>query len=187
MQTGQAVHSACLLDPDKPLQVYPHSPLPLPPPILPCSSSCQVYFKTNRSFIREFPNLRGYVQDLYQTPGAGRGGGPRWRICMRLSRGSAGQGRAAHKVGAPGPEAIRSPWHMARVQGGVQQQLQPQWFDGSCRPLPNRAAGVAASVNIDHIKTHYFTSHPKLNYYAIVPKGGGAWWEQPHDRAQRFA
>ena len=46
---------------------------------------------------------------------------------------------------------------------------------------------MAASVNMYHIKTHYFTSHPKLNYYAIVPKGGEAWWEQPHDRAQRFA
>ncbi len=30
------------------------------------------------------------------------------------------------------------------------------------------------------------SSHPKLNYYAIVPKGGEAWWTQPHDRDQRF-
>ncbi|PSC67156.1 Glutathionyl-hydroquinone reductase [Micractinium conductrix] len=28
-----------------------------------------VYFKTNKAFIHEYPNLRGYVQDLYQTPG----------------------------------------------------------------------------------------------------------------------
>lgn len=73
-----------------------------------------VYFKTNRRFIHEYPNLRGYVQDLYQTP------------------------------------------------------------------------GVSASVNMYHIKTHYFTSHPRLNFYAIVPKGGEPWWEQPHDRAKRF-
>lgn len=47
--------------------------------------------------------------------------------------------------------------------------------------------GIKASVNIRHIKTHYFTSHPKLNAYAIIPKGPEAWWEEPHDRAQRFA
>jgi putative glutathione S-transferase len=28
-------------------------------------------FKTNRNLIREFPNLWGYVRDLYQTPGFG--------------------------------------------------------------------------------------------------------------------
>lgn len=73
-----------------------------------------VYFKTNRNFIHELPNLREYTKDVHQTP------------------------------------------------------------------------GVSASVNIQHIKFHYFTSHPKLNYYAIVPKGGEAWWEQPHNRAERF-
>lgn len=74
-----------------------------------------VYFKTNKKFIHEYPNLRGYTQDLFQTP------------------------------------------------------------------------GITESVNMRHIKVHYFTSHPKLNYYAIVPVGGDPWWEQPHDRAQRFA
>lgn len=42
--------------------------------------------------------------------------------------------------------------------------------------------GITESVNMYHIKTHYYTSHPRLNYYAIVPKGGDAWWEEPHDR-----
>ena len=32
-----------------------------------------------------------------------------------------------------------------------------------------RRAGMAEAVDLYHIKTHYFTSHPKLNYYAIVP------------------
>lgn len=63
-----------------------------------------VYFKTNKHFIHEFPNLCNYTRDIYQTP------------------------------------------------------------------------GVAAAVNMQHIKTHYFTSHPRLNYYAIVPHGGEAWW-----------
>jgi len=31
--------------------------------------------------------------------------------------------------------------------------------------------GVADTVNMDHIKTHYFTSHPLLNNFAIIPIG----------------
>jgi putative glutathione S-transferase len=38
------------------------------------------------------------------------------------------------------------------------------------------------SINMKHIKEHYFTSHPSLNTYAIVPVGGKAWWEEPHNR-----
>lgn len=73
-----------------------------------------VYFKTNRRPIREYPNLREYVKDLYQVPAIGR------------------------------------------------------------------------SISIKHIKTHYFTSHPLLNHYAIIPGGSAPYWEQPHNRAERF-
>lgn len=37
---------------------------------------------------------------------------------------------------------------------------------------------IGRSINMKHIKTHYFTSHPTLNAYAIVPVGlgdGGVW------------
>jgi glutathionyl-hydroquinone reductase len=37
---------------------------------------------------------------------------------------------------------------------------------------------MAASVNLSHIKTHYHTSHPALNTYAIIPVGPAAWWEE---------
>ena len=33
--------------------------------------------------------------------------------------------------------------------------------------------GVRQSVNMWHIKTHYFTSHPVLNANAVVPVGPG--------------
>ena len=34
-----------------------------------------------------------------------------------------------------------------------------------------------------HIKTHYFTSHPKLNTFAVVPIGSGTeYLEEPHGR-----
>ena len=36
------------------------------------------------------------------------------------------------------------------------------------------------------LQTHYHTSHPKLNFYAIVPKGPAEWWTEPHDRDQKF-
>ncbi len=47
-------------------------------------------------------------------------------------------------------------------------------------------AGIKESVNMSHIKMHYYTSHPKLNYYAVVPKGlegtDNQWWQEPHNR-----
>jgi putative glutathione S-transferase len=27
------------------------------------------------------------------------------------------------------------------------------------------------NTHMDHIKTHYYTSHPHLNYYGIIPAG----------------
>ncbi|GFR42957.1 hypothetical protein Agub_g3954, partial [Astrephomene gubernaculifera] len=56
-----------------------------------------VYFKTNKRFIREYPNLSGYIRDLFQSPPLGR------------------------------------------------------------------------ATDMSHIKTHYFTSHPRLNPHAIIP------------------
>jgi len=46
--------------------------------------------------------------------------------------------------------------------------------------------GIGRSTNMYHIKTHYFTSHPTLNHYAIVPVGGPHWWAEPHDRDAKF-
>lgn len=34
-----------------------------------------------------------------------------------------------------------------------------------------RIAGFKETTNMRHIKTHYFTSHAKLNAYAIIPSG----------------
>lgn len=54
--------------------------------------------------------------------------------------------------------------------------------------LPNyikdifQTPGIAKSVNLPHIKMHYYTSHPNLNTYAVVPVGPDEWWHGPHDR-----
>ncbi|KAK3274542.1 hypothetical protein CYMTET_17280 [Cymbomonas tetramitiformis] len=42
--------------------------------------------------------------------------------------------------------------------------------------------GVSQSINMAHIKTHYFTSHPKLNVYAIIPGGPCIDYSSAHDR-----
>ncbi|MCK5639834.1 MAG: glutathione S-transferase family protein [Gammaproteobacteria bacterium] len=42
--------------------------------------------------------------------------------------------------------------------------------------------GIADTVNMDHIKTHYFTSHPSINPNGIIPKGPEVDFTAPHDR-----
>ena len=46
--------------------------------------------------------------------------------------------------------------------------------------------GVADTVNMDHIKRHYYASHLRINPTGIVPKGPMVDFVAPHDRA-RFA
>jgi len=44
--------------------------------------------------------------------------------------------------------------------------------------------GVAKSVNMKHIKMHYYTSHHALNTYAIIPKGNPDDFSLPHNRGR---
>ncbi|MEF8793553.1 glutathione S-transferase family protein [Thiohalorhabdus sp.] len=70
------------------------------------------HFKCNRHRINDFPNLAGYLRDLYQVP------------------------------------------------------------------------GVAQTVELDHIKRHYYQSHPGLNPTCIVPKGPVLDYRAEHDRGR---
>jgi putative glutathione S-transferase len=45
--------------------------------------------------------------------------------------------------------------------------------------------GVAETVNLDHIKHHYYESHPTINPTRIVPKGPTLDYAAPHNR-ERF-
>ena len=58
---------------------------------------------------------------------------------------------------------------------------QPVVIDGVCM-----SCGFLSMIPLSLLQTHYHTSHPKLNYYAIVPKGPAEWWTEPHDRDQKF-
>lgn len=42
--------------------------------------------------------------------------------------------------------------------------------------------GIAETVDLDHIKRHYYVTHPKINPNGIVPKGPDVDWMQPHGR-----
>jgi len=42
--------------------------------------------------------------------------------------------------------------------------------------------GIAATVDFDHIKCHYFTSHPTLNPLGIIPAGPALDFDAPHGR-----
>lgn len=155
-----------------------------------------VYFKTNKKFIREYPALSDYVKRVYRYPGgwAGAGGPPgqeadgqagvlafgrwRWRWRAMLSH------NAPMKLPA---YLLRFNWKFFCIAAPVLVVENPGCLVVSarfCCILGERAicllaAGMSKCVNRKHIKTHYFTSHPALNTYAIIPLGGDAWWQEP--------
>jgi putative glutathione S-transferase len=45
---------------------------------------------------------------------------------------------------------------------------------------------IVATVSFDHIKRHYYGSHPRLNPLGIVPKGPLLDWEAPTERTVRL-
>jgi len=47
--------------------------------------------------------------------------------------------------------------------------------------------GVAETVDMDHIKRHYYASHRHINPTGIVPRGPALDFMAPHDRARKFA
>jgi glutathionyl-hydroquinone reductase len=46
---------------------------------------------------------------------------------------------------------------------------------------------VADTINVTHIKHHYYRSHDHINPYRIVPIGQEVDFLAPNDRAERFA
>ncbi|KMT03578.1 hypothetical protein BVRB_8g192540 isoform A [Beta vulgaris subsp. vulgaris] len=46
--------------------------------------------------------------------------------------------------------------------------------------------GMSSTVNMDHIKKHYYGSHPSINPYGIIPHGPNINFSSPHDR-ERFS
>jgi len=44
---------------------------------------------------------------------------------------------------------------------------------------------IKATVNFKHIKNHYFTSHPQINPFGIIPKGPDVDFDSPHNRDKK--
>jgi glutathionyl-hydroquinone reductase len=42
--------------------------------------------------------------------------------------------------------------------------------------------GVADTVDLEHIKVHYYTTHPSINPTRVVPVGPEIDWDEPHGR-----
>lgn len=55
-----------------------------------------------------------------------------------------------------------------------------------CREL-YQVPGVADTVNLDHVKQHYYRSHPTINPSRIVPIGPELDFAAPHDRGRLSA
>lgn len=47
--------------------------------------------------------------------------------------------------------------------------------------------GIADTCNFEHIKQHYYRSHPSVNPTRIVPIGPALHLDQAHDRAEKFS
>lgn len=45
--------------------------------------------------------------------------------------------------------------------------------------------GMRSTVNMEHIKRHYYGSHPSINPFGIIPFGPNIDYSSPHDR-ERF-
>lgn len=42
--------------------------------------------------------------------------------------------------------------------------------------------GITETVNMDHIKEHYYTTHPDVTPTGIIARGPDLDWDAPHDR-----
>ncbi|XP_016433175.1 uncharacterized protein LOC107759698 isoform X1 [Nicotiana tabacum] len=42
--------------------------------------------------------------------------------------------------------------------------------------------GMSSTVNMEHIKMHYYGSHPTINPFGIIPQGPNINYSSPHDR-----
>ncbi|KAL2930414.1 Glutathionyl-hydroquinone reductase YqjG [Bienertia sinuspersici] len=47
--------------------------------------------------------------------------------------------------------------------------------------------GISSTVNMNHIKKHYYGSHPSINPYGIIPQGPNIDYSSPHNRERLFS
>lgn len=119
-----------------------------------------VYFKCNKRFISQYPNIREYTKELYQMDGIKRSVNMYHIKVLSLDLPS-----------LPMLTGHRRVLHVDRTLQSVMARLI------------HRAVHVESeSQRTLALQAHYFTSHPALNTYAVIPVGCDPWWEEPHNR-----
>ena len=46
--------------------------------------------------------------------------------------------------------------------------------------------GIAETVNLEHIRHHYYRSHKTINPSGVISLGPAINWDEPHGRDERF-
>ncbi|ADB61293.1 Glutathione transferase [Haloterrigena turkmenica DSM 5511] len=110
------------------------------------------HFMCNVQYVREYDNLWPYLRDLYQTGVDDR--------------------REGTPDGRTGSGARRDPGERLDEANGEERPVSEA----------TRDSGVAETVDMDHIKEHYYTTHPDVNPHRIVARGPDLDFEAPHER-----
>ena len=92
-----------------------------------------------------------------------------------------------------GPQFVESDWRLfvtllrfdavyhGHFKCNVRRIIDYPNLSGYLRDL-YQVPGIAETVNLDHIKRHYYVTHDDINPTRIVPIGPQLDWESPHGR-----
>ena len=116
-------------------------------------------------------------QDVYQVPGMAKA-----RDTIQMQPGNQSL-CIKHSTPFLGIRGIR----------GVMPQMLCRDLARSCNDFLSRSRcflkiskglRLPQAINMRHIKMHYFTSHPDLNKFAVIPRGRDIDYSTPHKRAK---
>lgn len=75
------------------------------------------------------------------------------------------------------------PFYVGHFKCNIRRIVDYSSLSGYVRDLYQHP-GVAATVNMTHIKSHYYASHETVNPSRVVPLGPEVDYAAPHDRAK---
>ncbi len=75
------------------------------------------------------------------------------------------------------------PVYVGHFKCNIRRIVDYEHLSGFVRDLYQHP-GVAATVNMEHIKSHYYASHDTINPTRIIPMGPAIDFSQPHRRAE---
>ena len=81
----------------------------------------------------------------------------------------------------PGPVRRGLFYHYGHFKCNLRRIVDYQNLEGYLRDLYQQP-GIASTVNLDHIKRHYYITHDEINPTRIVPIGPLLDWNRPAGR-----